>query len=134
ALFGVVLFVGGIWLIVLGGSWYYAVAGAVLLLTALLLFRSNVRALWLYAALVVATLAWALWESGFDWWPLAARGDVLFLLGLFMLSPWVTRPLLRQAPENAETRNRHAPVLHRSTLPLMLSLLLFMIVAVMSWF
>lgn len=134
ALFGVVLVAGGIWLIVVGGSWYYALAGIALLATALLLFRRNASALWLYAALVLATLLWALWESGLDWWPLAARGDVLFLLGLFMLTPWVTRPLVHRVRATTEARTQYAPAVRRASLPLLASLLLFLIVAIASWF
>ena len=30
---------------------------------------------------------------GFDWWPLAARGDIIFPLGIWLLTPWITRNL-----------------------------------------
>ncbi len=134
ALFGIVLVAGGVWLIALGGSWYYAAAGIALLITALLLFRRSPVALWLYAALVLATLLWAVWESGLDWWPLAARGDVLFLLGVFMVMPWIVRPLARgtAAPEDGNGANVRAA--RRAALALMVSLLLFVAVAVASWF
>ena len=147
ALFGIVLVAGGGWLISLGGSWYYALAGLALLATAWLLFRRSATALWVYAALVMATLLWALWESGLDWWPLAARGDVLFLLGVFMLTPWVTRPLMRQRPArdgdfvteddgNAQRPGEGRKVLadHRATTPLIASLLIFLVVGVTTWF
>lgn len=133
ALFGIVLTVGGIWLITVAGSWYYALAGVALLITAMLLFRRKASALWLYAAVVAATLVWALWEVGLDWWPLAARGDVLFLLGLFMLTPWVTRPLLDD-PRATAGHARDARAARRASLPLMASLLLFLLVAIASWF
>lgn len=84
---------GGAWLVLLGGSWYYGVAGAALLATGLLLWRRSTLALWLYAGLLLATLAWSVWETGLDWWPLAARLDVLFVVGLLMALPWVTRRL-----------------------------------------
>jgi quinoprotein glucose dehydrogenase len=90
ALMGLAFLVGGVWLVALGGSWYYAVAGLSFLATAFLLVRGEPAALWLYAATVVVTLAWAVWESGIDWWPLAARGDVIFVIGiLFLLLPTV---------------------------------------------
>lgn len=134
ALFGIILTVGGGWLIAEAGSWYYALAGIALLATAWLLFRSQASALWLYAALVFATLVWSLWEVGLDWWPLAARGDVLFLLGVFMLTPWVTRPLLGrvQATPGDDTADMLRP--RRARLPLAASLLLFLVVGVTSWF
>src|SRR5690606_29830216 len=103
-LFGIVLLAGGIWLAALGGSWYYLLTGAVLIAIAFMLARGMLEALWLYALLVVATVAWALWEAGLDWWPLAARGDVLFLLGLFLLTPWVTRSLVRRGRARADVQ------------------------------
>ncbi|MBP0443822.1 glucose/quinate/shikimate family membrane-bound PQQ-dependent dehydrogenase [Roseomonas sp. SSH11] len=84
---------GGLWLAALGGSWYYLVVGLLMLATALLLWRRSSSALWLYALLTLGTLAWAVWEAGLDWWPLAARGDVVFLVGLALLTPWITRRL-----------------------------------------
>ncbi|MBC5784064.1 membrane-bound PQQ-dependent dehydrogenase, glucose/quinate/shikimate family [Ramlibacter sp. USB13] len=91
ALAGLVLLAGGGWLVGLGGSWYYAVAGVVLLADAWLLWRGRAAARLLFALLLAGTLAWALWESGLDWWPLAARLDVLFVLGLLLLLPGVAR-------------------------------------------
>src|SRR5690606_4224028 len=91
--FGLVLLAGGIWLMALGGSWFYVLAGLLLLATAGLLVQRRRAALWLYALLLMLVLLWSLWESGLDWWPIAARGDVFVLLGLFMLTPWVRRAL-----------------------------------------
>lgn len=131
ALFGIVLVAGGGWLISLGGSWYYALAGIALVITAVLLHRRNPVSLWLFAGVVLGTLLWALWESGLDWWPLAARGDVLFVLGLFMLTPWVTRPLMQRTPGAGDARTLASM---RATTPLIASLLLFFVVGVTSWF
>ena len=33
---------------------------------------------------------WAVAEVGLDWWPLAARGDIVFVFGLLLLLPWFT--------------------------------------------
>jgi quinoprotein glucose dehydrogenase len=89
ALIGLYLGVGGAWLIALGGSWYYLIAGLAFLATAWLLWRRRAGALWLYAAIVVATLIWAVWEAGFDWWSLGPRGGVVVLVALWLLTPWV---------------------------------------------
>jgi quinoprotein glucose dehydrogenase len=89
AALGIALAGGGWWLVGLGGSWYYAITGVGFVLTALLLLLSSPAALWIYAATGAGTLAWALYEAGLDWWPLAARLDVVFVLGLFLLTPWV---------------------------------------------
>lgn len=91
--FGLFLAGGGIWLIALGGSWYYLVGGIGFLLAALLLHRRQAEALWVYALLLLGTLAWAVWEVGFDWWQLGTRGGVVVLGALWLLTPWVRRKL-----------------------------------------
>src|ERR687889_594422 len=95
-LMGVALAVGGVWLIALGGSWYYAIAALAFLATGFLLMATRPAALLVYALLGAGTLIWSLWEVGLDWWPLAARGAVIFVVGLFLLTPWVTRALSRE--------------------------------------
>jgi quinoprotein glucose dehydrogenase len=92
-LIGLALGGGGIKLAVLGGSWYYVITGLAFLITAWLLFRRKSTALWLYAAIVIGTLAWAVWEIGFDWWELGPRGGVIVLLALWLLTPWARRGL-----------------------------------------
>jgi quinoprotein glucose dehydrogenase len=89
-LIGLVLAGGGAWLAALGGSLYYVLAGLGILITGLLLLVGRGSALWVYAAVLIATLVWAVSEIGFDWWPLAARGDIIFPLGLWLLTPWIT--------------------------------------------
>ncbi len=93
ALIGLVLACGGGWLAALGGSLYYAVAGLGILITGALLLVRRRSALWVYAAVLIGTLIWTVSDIGFDWWPLAARGDVVFPLGLWLLTPWITRSL-----------------------------------------
>ena len=92
-LIGLAIGAGGLWLIVLGGSWYYLVAGLGFLLTAFLLFKRSASALTVYALLIIGTLAWAIWEVGFDWWQLGPRGGVVILLGLWLLLPSIRRRL-----------------------------------------
>lgn len=90
---GFALGAGGFWLVALGGSWYYVLAAIGFLMTAMLLWRRQGEALWVYALVVLGTLAWALWEVGFDWWQLGSRGGVVVLLGLWLLTPSVRRKL-----------------------------------------
>lgn len=94
ALLGLALAGGGLWLVMLGGSPFYLVAGATLCLTAFLIWKRMAWALLVYAALVLFALAWALWEVGFDWWQLAPRGGLIILIGLWLLAPWISRRLL----------------------------------------
>lgn len=100
-LIGLAVGAGGIWLAMLGGSWYYAVAGLVFLVTAILLWRRRGSVLWLYALFVIATLVWAIWETGFDWWQLGPRGGVTVLLALWLLMPWIRRGLADTATGTA---------------------------------
>lgn len=86
-LFSAYLLVGGIWLLALGGSAYYLLAGLVLATVVVQLRKKVASALWLYTILLVATLGWGLWEAGTDFWALAPRLGILFLLGLALLAP-----------------------------------------------
>lgn len=82
---------GGIWLVTLGGSWYYLVAGVLLVFTAIALRARNPVALHAYAVLVAGSLVWALWEVGLDWWALAPRGGLIVVLGLVMIGVLLAR-------------------------------------------
>jgi quinoprotein glucose dehydrogenase len=93
ALFGLALAGGGAWLVALGGSPFYLFAGLMFLITAALLFRRRAAALWVYALLVLGALIWAIWEVGFDWWQLGPRGGLVILLGIWLLTPRIRRPL-----------------------------------------
>lgn len=94
---GLYLLIGGIWLVAIGGSWYYPIAGVVMLVTAWLLWQRKALALWIYAALLLCTAAWAIWEVGFDFWALTPRLDVLFFFGVWLLLPFVYRHLIHPA-------------------------------------
>ncbi|OZI50695.1 glucose/quinate/shikimate family membrane-bound PQQ-dependent dehydrogenase [Bordetella genomosp. 4] len=93
--------VGGVWLATLGGSWYYAVLGIVLLVCAGLLWSNRETGLWLYALVLAATVVWGVWEAGTDFWALAPRYDILFLLGLWLLLPPATRGFAAPRPAKA---------------------------------
>jgi quinoprotein glucose dehydrogenase len=103
AVVGLALAGGGAWLAALGGSPFYILAGVGIAVTGGLLIARRRSALWVYAAVLLATLGWAVLEVGFDWWALAARGDVIFPLGLWLLTPWVTRSLGPDAGSSAST-------------------------------
>jgi quinoprotein glucose dehydrogenase len=93
SLIGLLIGIGGAWLAILGGSLYYVITGVALLAVAILVWRGRAAALWLYAAIFLGTLAWALWEVGFDFWALAPRGDVIAPLGVWLLLPFVANRL-----------------------------------------
>lgn len=85
ALIGLALVGGGGWLAVLGGSAYYVLAGAGVLATGVLLVRREPVAGLVYAAVLLVTLAWGVWEAGLEFWPLLPRLFAPAILGLFVL-------------------------------------------------
>jgi quinoprotein glucose dehydrogenase len=97
-LIGLCLTGGGAWLIALGGSWYYLIAGLGFLISAFYLYRRSPLALYVFALVILGSMAWAVYEVGFDWWALAPRGALIVILGVLMLIPW-----LRERPERIGT-------------------------------
>ncbi len=93
ALFGLPLLAGGIWLVTLGGSWYYAAAGLALLATAFFLWRRSMTGVWVYLATFAATLVWALWEKGFDGWAQVPRlvAPTIMLVLILLAIPGLVR-------------------------------------------
>ncbi|NBD00347.1 membrane-bound PQQ-dependent dehydrogenase, glucose/quinate/shikimate family [Atlantibacter hermannii] len=114
---GLYLLIGGVWLVTLGGSWYYPIAGLVMLGVAWLLWRGKQSALWLYAALLLATMLWSIWEVGFDFWALTPRCDILVFFGIWLILPFVWRKL---------------PVISRPALPSMM-VTLIITAGILGW-
>jgi len=85
---GLLLVIGGAYLAYLGGSLYYVLAGAMLLLTAWLVIRRNAKAPMAYSAILIATVAWSVFEAGFDFFALLPRLASWLALGLYFLTPW----------------------------------------------
>lgn len=94
-LIGAALAIGGVWLVAVGGSWAYLLLGAALLGAGALVWARHPAAFSLYGLTLIATLLWALWEVGFDWWALVPRGALLVVLGLLLAvlaALWWRRP------------------------------------------
>ncbi|MFC3726060.1 membrane-bound PQQ-dependent dehydrogenase, glucose/quinate/shikimate family [Neoaquamicrobium sediminum] len=87
------LLIGGIQLISLGGSWYFAIAGAGLLLSAWFLARNHVLGLYLFLLVFLGTIIWAIWEVGLQFWPLVSRLVAPAVLGIliFLAAPSLKR-------------------------------------------
>jgi quinoprotein glucose dehydrogenase len=118
AVAGAGLVAGGVELIALGGSIYYLIAGAIFLLTALLLLFRQKIVLPLYGLFTLGSLIWAVWEVGFDWWQLGPRGGVIVIIGLWLMTPWIRRRLGGRADREAGRSAAAAPI----AIPLLLSL------------
>lgn len=88
ALVGLFLSIGGIWLLLLGGSFAYLVQGLAFLAVAALVWLRNPFALWVYSSLLLVTMVWAILEVGLDWWQLVPRGDLTVALGFVFILPW----------------------------------------------
>jgi len=80
AVIGLILAVGGAWLALLGGSFYYLVAGLLLTGAGIGYCLRTAQGFYLYAGAFVLTLLWAIWEVGFNGWALTPR-----LAGPFVL-------------------------------------------------
>src|SRR5690349_19008047 len=79
ALIGFTLAVGGGWLLSLGGSPYYLVAGILMVASAWLLMRGRVLGGWIYVGTFVLSAVWGFAE---------ARGNAWAMI------PWLIAPLV----------------------------------------
>ena len=89
--------IGGLggWLFVLGGSWYYLVAGLGLLVSGVLLWGNRRSGAYLFALVFIGTLAWTWWESGNNYWRWVPRLGLISVLAVAvaLLSSTLQRPL-----------------------------------------
>lgn len=93
ALIGLVLTWGGVQLVALGGSFYYAITGIACLASAFFLWTGKMLGVWIFAAMLAWTLIWSIWEVGLDGWSLMPRLVGPFVIGLYMALPFNWRPL-----------------------------------------
>ena len=85
---------GGGWLISLGGSWYFLLAGIVLLFSGINILRRRAFGALLFGAALLATGLWSLWEVGLQFWPLVSR---LFAMAIGGVVVALSVPLLTKA-------------------------------------
>jgi quinoprotein glucose dehydrogenase len=98
-LVGIVVGALGAWLVSLGGSPYYVSAGIAMIVAGALLARGSIAGIWIYTALFLATLAWALWEVGLDGWGLVPRlaAPAVVMVVALLLIPVLRRPMRTRA-------------------------------------
>lgn len=97
---GLFFLIGGIKLIAVGGSWYFALGGVLVLLSAVGLLLKKSWSVPVYALFFMVTVAWALYEVGIDFWPLHSR---LMVPTGFMMLMLFTLPSLRRYESHANT-------------------------------
>ena len=62
-----------------GGTPYYVSAGLLMSLSAVELWRARPRGFYLFSAVLLLTLAWAVYEAGTDFWLVGSR---IWLVGI----------------------------------------------------
>jgi quinate dehydrogenase (quinone) len=72
-LMGLGLLLGGVYLVTLGGSFYYLLAGLGYVVAGIRLWGRHSGGVWLLFLIAVITIPWALWESGVFYWALFPR-------------------------------------------------------------
>ena len=100
---------GGARLASLGGSWYYLTAGLATIASAVLFWRGRSLGLWVYLGMAAATVVWALFEVGFDFWQLVPRLGLPVALSLYMSMPWVRSELRAGGGRHGAVRLRIPP-------------------------
>jgi quinoprotein glucose dehydrogenase len=93
ALFGLALGLGGAWLTSLGGSAYYLLAGIGCMAAGVLVCRARMLGLWVFLAVLLGTVFWALAEVGLHFWLLLPRIGVPLAIAAVFALPWTRRQL-----------------------------------------
>lgn len=96
-LVGLFMLAGGLWLIALGGSWYFALAGIGLLIAGGLIACRRLSGAGLYVLVFGCSAIWAAFDAGRAFWPLFSR---LFALAVLAV------PVLLAMPALNSTRGR----------------------------
>ncbi|WP_150293174.1 membrane-bound PQQ-dependent dehydrogenase, glucose/quinate/shikimate family [Sphingobium estronivorans] len=96
-LVGLALAIGGGWLAGLGGSPYYVLAGIGCIVAGILICRGRRLGAQIYLCVFLATLLWAVWEVGTDFWQLLPRVGGPLAVALYVVMPWV-QGAFRDAP------------------------------------
>ncbi|MEG3136000.1 membrane-bound PQQ-dependent dehydrogenase, glucose/quinate/shikimate family [Rouxiella sp. T17] len=103
SLFGLAIAAGGVYLIALGGNWYYTIAGILSIISAIFLARRSPKATLWFALLFVFTLIWTIVESGADYWGWVPRFALMliFAIAFSFLLPTLHRDLSRAISRTA---------------------------------
>ena len=92
AIFGLPMAGYGADLALLGGTPYYFICGALISVSAVQLWRVQTSGFYLFAAALLLTLAWAIYEAGTEFWLVGPR---IWLVGI--LAVWLCLPTIRRA-------------------------------------
>lgn len=85
---GLPLLIGGAYLVYLGGSVYYVIAGIGLIVAGVLLFRGRMAGFWIYTLTFILTIVWGFAEVGLNGWaliPWTVGPIILMIISLLFL-------------------------------------------------
>lgn len=105
-LFGLAFGAPGVMLLLAGGSWFFAVAGVLTIVSGWLLYRGDGRGTWLYIGVCALALVWSLWDvrSLDSWfWPLIPR---LFSFAVLLIPVLLLAPMVSMSGFDARTKAR----------------------------
>lgn len=97
-LIGLLLLVPGGFLVWIGGSPYYLIAGAATLAVAVLVAKRNLRAPVVFGVIIAATIVWSIFEAGLDLFALLPRLAAWMVAGLWFLTPWYRATVKAKPP------------------------------------
>ncbi len=97
ALLGLPGIILGVQLVLSGGTFYYALSGLMLIVSAYYLFQANPRGFHIYSFVVLFTLIWAVYESGNEFWQVGAKIWWVGFMALWLCTPRVRRMLWPQS-------------------------------------
>ena len=92
------LLIGGVYLLSLGGSWYYAISGVVLVISGLLLFKNRLLGAAVFGGFFLVTLLWSALEAKTRFWGYVPRLAVFAVFAFFLtlLLPRIGRGLSKK--------------------------------------
>ncbi len=94
AAIGAVLSIGGAWLVILGGSAYYLLAGLAMLFAGIMLVRGRMIGAYVYIAVTALTVIWAFFDARSNFaWALVPRivAPIVLLIATLLVMPTLTR-------------------------------------------
>ncbi len=92
----------GIKLATVGGTWFFALMGLVMIVAAALIARHRRSGIALYALAFIIALIWSVSDAGWDFWPLFSR---LFTFGVLALLCAIVWPFLSVTPPVKKDRH-----------------------------
>lgn len=86
----------GIKLATVGGTWFFALMGLVMIVAAALIARNRRSGIVLYTLAFIVALIWSVSDAGWDFWPLFSR---LFTFGVLAFLCAIIWPFLSVSPQ-----------------------------------